>query len=65
MPELFDRHLLNVLVPLFKITFQSEADVGIVESILLKNFMCHSVLDFKFNSNVNFVIGRNGSRFIT
>ncbi|XP_058035033.1 structural maintenance of chromosomes protein 6 isoform X4 [Ahaetulla prasina] len=37
-------------------------DVGIIESIQLKNFMCHSMLGpFKFGSNVNFVVGNNGS----
>ncbi|KAB0395800.1 hypothetical protein E2I00_013785 [Balaenoptera physalus] len=38
------------------------ADVGIIESIQLRNFMCHSMLGpFKFGSNVNFVVGNNGS----
>ncbi|KAM5292461.1 structural maintenance of chromosomes protein 6 [Ctenodactylus gundi] len=40
----------------------TEAEVGIIESIHLKNFMCHSMLGpFKFGSNVNFVVGNNGS----
>ncbi|XP_041831050.1 structural maintenance of chromosomes protein 6-like isoform X2 [Melanotaenia boesemani] len=38
------------------------SDAGIVESITLKNFMCHSLLGpFDFGSNVNFVVGNNGS----
>uniref|UniRef100_A0A8P4K059 Structural maintenance of chromosomes protein 6 n=1 Tax=Dicentrarchus labrax TaxID=13489 RepID=A0A8P4K059_DICLA len=38
------------------------SDAGIVESITLKNFMCHSHLGpFSFGSNVNFVVGNNGS----
>lgn len=38
------------------------AEVGIIESIQLRNFMCHSMLGpFKFGSNVNFVVGNNGS----
>uniref|UniRef100_A0A3P8S3N0 Structural maintenance of chromosomes protein 6 n=1 Tax=Amphiprion percula TaxID=161767 RepID=A0A3P8S3N0_AMPPE len=38
------------------------SDAGIVESITLKNFMCHSLLGpFAFGSNVNFVVGNNGS----
>ncbi|XP_061756608.1 structural maintenance of chromosomes protein 6-like isoform X2 [Nerophis ophidion] len=38
------------------------SDAGIVESITLKNFMCHSFLGpFTFGSNVNFVVGKNGS----
>ncbi|XP_056150408.1 structural maintenance of chromosomes protein 6-like [Lampris incognitus] len=37
-------------------------EVGIVESITLKNFMCHSLLGpFTFCSNVNFIVGNNGS----
>uniref|UniRef100_A0A8C2CYS4 Structural maintenance of chromosomes protein 6 n=1 Tax=Cyprinus carpio TaxID=7962 RepID=A0A8C2CYS4_CYPCA len=37
-------------------------EVGIIESISLKNFMCHSLLGpFKFGPNVNFVVGNNGS----
>uniref|UniRef100_A0A8C7H4Q0 Structural maintenance of chromosomes protein 6 n=1 Tax=Oncorhynchus kisutch TaxID=8019 RepID=A0A8C7H4Q0_ONCKI len=40
----------------------SISKVGIVESISLKNFMCHSLLGpFAFGSNVNFVVGNNGS----
>ncbi|XP_041661505.1 structural maintenance of chromosomes protein 6 [Cheilinus undulatus] len=38
------------------------SDAGIVESITLKNFMCHSHLGpFTFGPNVNFVVGNNGS----
>ncbi|NXN94563.1 SMC6 protein, partial [Rhinopomastus cyanomelas] len=37
-------------------------EVGIIESIQLKNFMCHSMLGpFRFGSNLNFVVGNNGS----
>ncbi|NXU43561.1 SMC6 protein, partial [Drymodes brunneopygia] len=37
-------------------------EVGIIESIQLKNFMCHSNLGpFQFGSNLNFVVGTNGS----
>ncbi|XP_064195254.1 structural maintenance of chromosomes protein 6-like [Anguilla rostrata] len=37
-------------------------EVGLVESISLRNFMCHSLLGpFSFGDNVNFVIGNNGS----
>ncbi|XP_061603033.1 structural maintenance of chromosomes protein 6-like [Cololabis saira] len=38
------------------------SDAGILESITLKNFMCHANLGpFAFGSNVNFVVGNNGS----
>lgn len=38
------------------------SDAGVVESVTLKNFMCHSHLGpFAFGSNVNFVVGNNGS----
>uniref|UniRef100_A0A9J7YLP0 Structural maintenance of chromosomes protein 6 n=1 Tax=Cyprinus carpio carpio TaxID=630221 RepID=A0A9J7YLP0_CYPCA len=40
----------------------SQSEVGIIESISLKNFMCHSMLGpFAFGPNVNFVVGNNGS----
>ncbi|NXY08683.1 SMC6 protein, partial [Pteruthius melanotis] len=39
-----------------------DGEVGIIESIQLKNFMCHSNLGpFDFGSNLNFIIGTNGS----
>ncbi|XP_056873039.1 structural maintenance of chromosomes protein 6-like [Takifugu flavidus] len=38
------------------------SDVGIVKSITLNNFMCHANLGpFAFGSNVNFIVGKNGS----
>ncbi|XP_077414638.1 structural maintenance of chromosomes protein 6 [Vanacampus margaritifer] len=38
------------------------SDAGIVKSITLENFMCHSYLGpITFGSNINFVVGRNGS----
>ncbi|XP_034418531.1 structural maintenance of chromosomes protein 6 isoform X4 [Cyclopterus lumpus] len=37
-------------------------DIGLIESITLKNFMCHHWLGpFQFGPNVNFIIGNNGS----
>ncbi|XP_073705060.1 structural maintenance of chromosomes protein 6-like [Garra rufa] len=37
-------------------------EVGIIESISLKNFMCHSLLGpFEFGPNINFIVGNNGS----
>ncbi|XP_069053662.1 structural maintenance of chromosomes protein 6 [Lepisosteus oculatus] len=40
----------------------TSGEVGIIESISLKNFMCHALLGpFTFGPNVNFVVGNNGS----
>ncbi|XP_008289482.1 structural maintenance of chromosomes protein 6 [Stegastes partitus] len=37
-------------------------DIGLIESISLKNFMCHHSLGlFRFGPNVNFIVGNNGS----
>uniref|UniRef100_A0A7N8X274 Structural maintenance of chromosomes protein 6 n=1 Tax=Mastacembelus armatus TaxID=205130 RepID=A0A7N8X274_9TELE len=39
-----------------------DGDIGIIESITLKNFMCHHLLGpFQFGPNVNFIVGNNGS----
>ncbi|XP_013384924.1 structural maintenance of chromosomes protein 6-like [Lingula anatina] len=43
------------------LSFQEEADMGIIERIQLKNFMCHTRLDFPFCPNINFITGNNGS----
>ena len=34
---------------------------GIIESISLRNFMCHSRLSIKFSRRINFIVGNNGS----
>ncbi|KAL2098864.1 hypothetical protein ACEWY4_005344 [Coilia grayii] len=40
----------------------SLGDIGVIESITLKNFMCHQNLGpFQFGPNVNFIVGNNGS----
>ncbi|KAL0969802.1 hypothetical protein UPYG_G00232480 [Umbra pygmaea] len=37
-------------------------DIGVIESITVKNFMCHHLLGpFQFGPNVNFIVGNNGS----
>uniref|UniRef100_A0A669DIC5 Structural maintenance of chromosomes protein 6 n=1 Tax=Oreochromis niloticus TaxID=8128 RepID=A0A669DIC5_ORENI len=39
-----------------------DGDIGLIESITLKNFMCHHSLGpFQFGPNVNFIVGHNGS----
>ncbi|XP_064002481.1 structural maintenance of chromosomes protein 6 [Pogoniulus pusillus] len=44
------------------VSLSAAGEVGIIESIQLKNFMCHSMLGpFQFGSNLNFVVGNNGS----
>uniref|UniRef100_A0A8D0F284 Structural maintenance of chromosomes protein 6 n=1 Tax=Strix occidentalis caurina TaxID=311401 RepID=A0A8D0F284_STROC len=47
---------------LLQILSCTAGEVGIIESIQLKNFMCHAMLGpFQFGSNLNFVVGNNGS----
>uniref|UniRef100_A0A671N6N7 Structural maintenance of chromosomes protein 6 n=1 Tax=Sinocyclocheilus anshuiensis TaxID=1608454 RepID=A0A671N6N7_9TELE len=42
--------------------FQSVGDIGVIESITLRNFMSHHLLGpFKFGPNVNFIVGNNGT----
>ncbi|KAM9354821.1 structural maintenance of chromosomes protein 6 [Pholidichthys leucotaenia] len=42
--------------------YTASGDIGIIESITLKNFMCHQSLGpFQFGPNVNFIVGNNGS----
>ncbi|XP_033499479.1 structural maintenance of chromosomes protein 6 [Epinephelus lanceolatus] len=43
-------------------TPSTTGDIGLIESITLKNFMCHHLLGpFQFGPNVNFIVGNNGS----
>ncbi|KAF4101920.1 structural maintenance of chromosomes protein 6 [Onychostoma macrolepis] len=40
----------------------SVGDIGMIESITLRNFMSHHLLGpFKFGPNVNFIVGNNGT----
>ncbi len=58
------QRLLLVMSPYTSmyVCFQVTGEVGIIESISLRNFMCHSMLGpFAFGPNVNFVVGNNGS----
>ncbi|KAN0087613.1 hypothetical protein V8E55_006234 [Tylopilus felleus] len=42
-------------------TIGSVAEHGIIESIEMKQFMCHPHLSLSFHPQVNFIIGHNGS----
>ncbi|KAK7690317.1 hypothetical protein QCA50_006974 [Cerrena zonata] len=37
------------------------AEMGIIESLEMHQFMCHKYLTFKFGPQINFIIGHNGS----
>lgn len=40
---------------------EQQMRAGVVTRMILKNFMCHSLLEIKFSSNTCVVIGQNGS----
>ncbi|KTG43485.1 hypothetical protein cypCar_00011980, partial [Cyprinus carpio] len=43
----------------------SVGDIGVIESITLRNFMSHHLLGpFKFGPNVNFIVGNNGTLIV-
>uniref|UniRef100_A0A8C1T5H8 Structural maintenance of chromosomes protein 6 n=1 Tax=Cyprinus carpio TaxID=7962 RepID=A0A8C1T5H8_CYPCA len=47
---------------IYLVLFQSVGDIGVIESITLRNFMSHHLLGpFKFGPNVNFIVGNNGT----
>lgn len=39
----------------------SPAKAGVIESLVLRNFMCHEYFEIEFGPQLNFIIGRNGS----
>nr|CAH7726241.1 unnamed protein product [Callosobruchus chinensis] len=38
-----------------------EKRAGTINHMILRNFMCHSLLEVKFNNNITIMIGKNGS----
>ena len=57
-------HVSSVLTHRYAVLMlQMEAEVGVIEKVTLQNFMCHKFLEIGFGSNVNFIIGKNGSMF--
>ncbi|MEQ2268222.1 hypothetical protein XENORESO_017527, partial [Xenotaenia resolanae] len=46
-------------------TPSASGDIGLIESITLKNFLCHHSLGpVQFGPHVNFIVGNNGSKYI-
>ena len=41
-----------------------KADDGVIEKIVLINFMCHKHYEVELDSNINFIIGPNGSMLV-
>jgi len=40
-----------------------DVGVGSIKSLTLFNFMCHKYFEIEFGPRINFVIGKNGSKF--
>lgn len=47
---------------LYTRTCAQVGEVGVIEKVQLTNFMCHRHMLVTFSPNVNFVLGRNGSK---
>ncbi|ROL42817.1 Structural maintenance of chromosomes protein 6 [Anabarilius grahami] len=46
----------------YSLSASGAGDIGVIESITLRNFMSHHLLGpFKFGPNVNFIVGNNGT----
>ena len=43
----------------------SDVEVGSIKSLTLSNFMCHEYFEIEFGPRVNFIVGKNGSKFLT
>ena len=41
--------------------FDKSARAGVIERVSLRNFKCHSLLEFNFHDRINFILGLNGS----
>ena len=52
----------SVCICVSSVAVQREADVGVIDRIQLTDFMCHRKLDVQLSPNVNFILGRNGSK---
>ncbi len=56
-----DTHDSAFIIIIIIITQGKIVDDGIIEKIVLKNFMCHQHFQVELDSNINFIIGHNGS----
>ena len=53
---------MHVMIKFCTRTCAQIGEVGVIEKVQLTNFMCHSHMVVSFSPNVNFVLGRNGSK---
>lgn len=50
-----------IIIPVKSFIMQEPAEAGVIEKIVLSNFMCHKYLEVRFGPKLNFIIGHNGS----
>lgn len=52
---------INIICKTYIQKNKAAAEVGIIQSVVVQNFMCHRYLEITLGPHVNFITGENGS----